>query len=210
MRYVLRCAVVPLVLGFLHGTAAANGPPGPLKDWPCAAPFADRLTPTGLWPADLPAPLPAEGEWAADPQARQLVEFIADPANSPRSGARHIEDFVKDNGPLTPALSMLVLTGLVERIDKIRDILIEGIHTQIVRSHILAEVVEENNASLALAMTEPSADPARQPDAIRRARFQNLRSLDDAGEGAEMLCHRYSYDESKARALAAALQQNTR
>ena len=55
----------------------------------------------------------------------------------------------------------------------------------------------------------PSADPARQPDAIKKARFMNLRSLDDAGDGAEMLCHRYSYDESKAKTLAAALQLHT-
>jgi len=208
MRCVLCCAVAAVLL-VCHYTAAAAGPPGPLSDWPCPAPFADRLAPASVWPGDLPAPLPAEEAWTADPRARQLVEFIADPASSPRSGARQIEEFAKDNGPLGPELSMLVLTGMVERIDKIRDFLIEGIRTQIGRSHILAQAVEANDKSLAAAEAERSTDPARQPDAIRRARFQNLRSLDDTADGAKMLCHRYAYDEDKAKALAAALKQNT-
>src|SRR5882724_658770 len=28
---------------------SGRGPPGPLKDWPCAAPFSDQLTPQGVW-----------------------------------------------------------------------------------------------------------------------------------------------------------------
>jgi hypothetical protein len=176
--------------------------------------FANQLRPEALWPAALPAPLPPPDAWEADAQARQLVDFIASPENSANSGSRRIEEFVNDNGKLRPELAMLVLTGTVERINKIRDILIEGIRTHVIRSHILAQAVEENDKSLALAAAEPAADPARQPDAIkpdaiRQARLRNLRSLDEAGDGAAMLCHRYSYDEGKAKALAAALQQHT-
>jgi hypothetical protein len=168
----------------------------------------------------LPAPLPPPDAWEADVQARQLVDFIASPENSANSGSRRIEEFVTDNGKLRPELAMLVLTGTAERINKIRDILIEGIRTHVIRSHILAEAVEENDKSLALAAAEPARPPDTvkpgdvkpgdvKRDAIQQARLRNLRSLDEAGDGAAMLCHRYSYDEGKAKALATALQQHT-
>ena len=206
----VRCGgLAAMLFACLCGSAVA-APPGPLKDWPCSAPFADQLTPQGVWPAALPSPLPAADAWSADPQAKALVEFVAGTENSPASGIRHIEEFVGDNGELRPELAMLVLTGIVERVNKIRDILIEGIRTHVIRSHILAEAVADDDASLALAATTPSTDPARQPEAIKKARFWNLRSLDDVGDGAEMLCHRYAYDESKAKALAAALQRHTK
>jgi hypothetical protein len=207
----VRCAgLAALLFAGLCGGAIAGGPPGPLKDWPCDAAFSNQLMPQAIWPGALPAPLPDAEAWSSDPQARKLVEFIASTENSANAGARFIDDFVHDNGGLRPELSMLVLTGMVERINKIRDIMIEGIRTHVIRSHILAEAVADNDASLKLAAAAPSADPARQPEAIRKARFSNLRSLDDVGDGAEMLCHRYSYDESKAKALAAALQHHTK
>jgi hypothetical protein len=103
---------------------------------------------------------------------------------------------------------MLVLSGIVEQANKIRDILIEGIRTNVMRSHILAGAVQQNDEHLTRALQQPTDDPAAiTPDEIRKARLANLRSLDDAGDGAEMLCHRYSYDESKAKTLAATLQR---
>jgi hypothetical protein len=210
-----RCGAVAAILFLsLCSTARAGNPsgplPAPLKDWPCQAEFADQLHSEALWPTALPAPLPPPDAWEADAQARQLVDFIASPENSAKSGSHRIEEFVNDNGKLRPELAMLVLTGTVERINKIRDILIEGIRTHVIRSHILAQAVEENDKSLALAAAEPVRQPdAIKPDAIQRARLRNLRSLDEAGDGAAMLCHRYSYDEGKAKALATALQQHT-
>ena len=199
------CVAAAMLAIIAHGTALAGGPPGPLKDWPCPVPFADRLTPEATWPAPLPGALPDVEAWKADPQAKAIVEFVTSTENSPRMGAAYIDDFAKANGPIRPALAMLVLTGIVEQSNKIRDILIEGIHGDVVRSHILAGAVQQNDEHLAQA----SADPAAQPDAIRKARLMNLRSLDNVGDGAEMLCHRYSYDETKAKALATALQQRT-
>src|SRR5258708_37407082 len=100
MGYGRRGAIAALLVAGSCSLAEAAGPPGPLKDWPCSAPFADRLTPEGVWPTTLPAPLPVDEAWTTDAQARQLVEFIVDPANSPQSGVQHIEDFVHGNGPL--------------------------------------------------------------------------------------------------------------
>jgi hypothetical protein len=194
----------------LGATANAAGPPGPLKDWPCPVPLEAELTAATIWPAaSLPAALPEAEAWKANSESRQVVEFVADPENSPASGSSRIAELAASRGGFHPELSMLVLSGIIERINGIRSILIEGIRTHVIRSHILAEAVAENNKALALATTQPSTDPASQPDAIKKARFFNLRALDDAGDGAEMLCHRYSYDEIKAKALAAALQQHT-
>jgi len=210
-----RVGAIALALAVIvQGTALAGGPPGPLKDWPCPAPFAARLTPEALWPTALPGTVPSTETWKADPKARAIVEFVASPENSPRAGTQYIEDFAKANGGIRPDLAMLVLSGVVERANRMRDILIEGIHTAVVRSHILAGAVQQNDEHLTQAQQQPSDDPAGQPEAIRpdeikKARLANLRSLDNAGDGADMLCHRYSYDESKAKALAAALQRAT-
>jgi hypothetical protein len=209
MMRVRECVAAAAFLIIAHGTTLAAGPPGPLEDWPCPAPFADHLTPEAAWPGALPGALPDAEAWKADPQAKAIVEFVAGTENSPRVGAQYIDDFAKANGPIRPALAMLVLTGMVEQSNKIRDILIEGIHGDVVRSHILASAVHENDEHLAQALRQASSDPAAQPEAIRKARVSNLRSLDDIGDGAEMLCHRYSYDETKVEALAAALRKRT-
>lgn len=202
-------AAAAALTALAHGTALAGGPPGPLKDWPCAAPFADRLTPEAVWPTALPGAVPDVEAWKSDPQAKAIVEFVTSSENSPRIGAQYIDDFAKANGPIRVEIAMLVLTGIVEQTNKIRDILIEGIHGDVVRSHILAGAVQQNDEHLAQALHQASADPAAQPEAIQKARLSNLRSLDDIGDGAEMLCHRYSYDETKVKALAASLQHRT-
>jgi hypothetical protein len=204
-----RAGAIALALAaVVQGSALAGGPPGPLKDWPCPAPFADRLTPEAIWPTALPGTVPADDVWKADPKARAIVEFVAASENSPRMGTQYIEDFAKANGAIRPDFAMLVLSGIVEQANKLRDILIEGIHTNVVRSHILAGAVQQNDEHLAHALQQPGDDAtAVTPDEIRKARLANLRSLDDAGDSADMLCHRYSYDESKARTLAAALQR---
>jgi hypothetical protein len=192
-----------------HGVAFAGGPPGPLKDWPCQAPFADRLTPEAMWPTALPGAVPEGEAWRSDAKARAIVDFVASPENSPRAGTQYIDEFAKTNGGIRPDFAMLVLSGIVEQTNKMRNILIEGIRTSVVRSHILASAVQQNDQHLALAQKHSSDDPAMQPDAINKARLWNLRTLDDIGDGAEMLCHRYTYDESKVKALAAALQRET-
>src|SRR5882724_9255474 len=104
MGHVRRGALATVLVATLCGTANAGGPPGPLKPWPCEAPFADRIDPEQLWPTALPAPLPLPEAWQGDAQARALVEFIASTENSANSGTRRIAEFVASNGKLKPEL----------------------------------------------------------------------------------------------------------
>jgi hypothetical protein len=201
----------PIIWALLASSgAAAPPPPGPLRDWPCEAPFADHLVPQAVWPGELPATLPDADAWQTDPATRRLVLYITSPENSPAAGVQMIEDWSREAGSFQGEVGLRVLTGMVEQTNKMRDILIEGIHTLVLRSHILAEAVANNDADLAAAIKALADGAAHQPDAIRMARFWNLRALDDTGDSAALLCHRYAYDEQKARMLGAAIRAHTK
>ena len=186
--------------------ALAKGPPRPLSDWPCDTPFAGPLDAAMLWPgADEHGA--AAGAWEADPVAHRLVDFLTAGENSPAMGQREVEDYVARNGALKPETSLRVVAGMVERGNKLRLILLEGIKKQIIKSHVLAAAVDENTAQLG-TMTA-SADGRSAAAALSEARRQNLDMLDDADDTAAQLCHRLVYDEAKLKTLATALRAHT-
>ncbi len=196
------------VLAVLAVPAAAKEPPKPLPDWPCPSPFAGPLESEMLWPGEA-GPWPQDGAWEADPTAHKLVNFLTAGENSPNMGRQEIESFVQENGPLKRETTLLVVSGMVERGNILRRILLQGIKKQVIKSHVIAEAIDDNDAKLAQAEKQASDDPALQPDAIRTARQQNLHLLDDADDTAEHLCHRLVYDEEKLRSLTEALRGHT-
>src|SRR6185312_7400612 len=186
--------LLALLLALLVALPAfAKGPPKPLPEWPCDTPFAGPLEPGMLWPGATPRP---ENAWHADLTARHLVDFLTASENSPAMGEQEIADFTAKNGPVTEEQAMLVVSGMVERGNVLRRVLLGGIKNQIIRSHVLAQVVADDSAQLAAAE-------------IKEARRQNLAALDDADDTAEGLCHRLVYDETKLRRLATVLKAHT-
>ncbi len=105
--------------------------------------------------------------------------------------------------------AFLVVAGMVDRGNVLRRALLKGIKDQIIRSHVLAEVVAADSAKLETAEKQGTPEAQREAAALKEARRQNLNLLDDADETAERLCHRLVYDESKLRRLAAALKAHT-
>ncbi len=197
-----------IALAALAVPAVAKEPPKPLQDWPCESPFAGPLDAEMLWPGAA-AQMPTDGAWEADPAAHKLVDFLTAGENSPAMGQREIEEQTGQSGPLKHDTSLLVVSGMVERGNILRRILLQGIKKQVIRSHVIAAAIDDNDAKLAAAEQRVSDDPALQPEAIKTARAQNLRLLDDANDTAEHLCHRLVYDENKLRSLAAALRAHT-
>lgn len=181
--------------------AFAKGPPKPLPDWPCSGSLAGPLEPAMLWPGAVPA----EGDWRADPAARQLVDFLTAGENSPAMGEREIADYAQKNGPVPRPTALRVVAGMVERGNELRQILLKGLKDQIIRSHVLADAVAQNAAAIDAAQKQGD-DAQHQTASLVEARRQNLNGLDDADDTAERLCHRLTYDETKLRRLAAALK----
>jgi hypothetical protein len=185
--------------------AFAKGPPKPLPEWPCAGSLAGPLEPAMLWPGAAPP----DGDWQKDPAARDLVEFLAAGENSPAMGEHEIEDYTAKHGPLPLPTSLRIVAGMVERGNVMRQILLKGIKDQIIRSHVLADAVAKDAAAIATAEQQSGDDARRQAAELTETRRQNLNGLDDAGDTAERLCHRLTYDETKLRRLAAALKAHT-
>jgi len=175
--------------------------PQALPDWPCETPFAGPLEPAILWPG---APTRSEGLWQRDPAAKRLVEFLTAGENSPAMGEREIDDYAKEKGPLAQETAFLVVSGMVERGNILRRVLLEGLKQQIIRSHVLAEVVAQ--AALDIEAAQKQGKDAAPLVAARR---QNINGLDDANDMAKHLCYRLVYDETKLRRLAAALKTHT-
>lgn len=197
---MLRLVVIVVALAFAV-PAFAKGPPKPLSDWPCDTPFAGPLEPQMLWPGAEPR---AEGTWREDPLARQLVEFLTAGENSPAMGENEIATVTAAHGKLPRETALLTVSGMVERGNKLRLILLEGIKQQIIKSHVLAEAIDGDAVKIDAA--EKQGEDAAS---LKEARRQNLRGLDDADDTAEHLCHRLFYDETKLRRLADALRAHT-
>jgi len=190
----------------LAAPAFAKGPPKALPDWPCDTPFAGPLEPGMLWPGATAAP---DGAWHEDPRARALVEFLTAGENSPAMGEREVAAESEKHGPMPEPTALLIISGMVERGNSLRLILLKGIKDQIIRSHVLADEVAKNAADIDAAQKQGTADGRKQAAALDQARRQNLNALDDADDTAEHLCHRLVYDETKLRRLAAALKAQT-
>jgi hypothetical protein len=97
---------------------------------------------------------------------------------------------------------------MVERGNKLRMILLDGIKQQIIKSHVLAVAIDENSAQLAAAKARTDARHT-EPATLSETRRQNLDMLDDADDMAAHLCHRLVYDETKLKSLAATLRAHT-
>ena len=199
--------LLAIALGVAVATpAAAKGPPQPLAEWPCETPLPGPLEPDALWPGATTAP---DGAWHADSAARELVEFLTAAENSPAMGEIKIASFAEKHGPLQRETALLVISGMVERGNVLRRVLLKGIKDQIIRSHVLAETIAANGSELAAAQQQNSDAGRERAAALSDARQQNLEGLDDANDTAERLCHRLLYDETKLRRLAAALKAHT-
>lgn len=198
--------LLPLLL-CLALPAFAKGPPHALPEWPCDTPFAGPLEPGMLLQGATAQP---EMAWHQDLAARHLVDFLTASENSPAMGKQEIEDFTAKNGPVSQATMLLVVSGMAERGNVLRKVLLKGIKDQIIRSHVLADVVAKDDADLAAAQQQDSAAARQKAAEIETARRQNLLALDDADDVADRLCHRLVYDETKLRQLATVLKEHAR
>ena len=143
VRRLLRAPALWLVLlGIAPATAEE------IRDWPCDAPFAERFDPVQVWGSALPRPL-ADG-WRQDAEVRDVVEFAANPENTPRQGAKRIAKFAAPlGGDRARKRLMLVFAGLLDQFNLLRGFVIEGVRDFVVRAKILREAVDRNEAAVA-------------------------------------------------------------
>ena len=88
----------------------------------------------------------------------------------------------------------------------IRAFVIEGVRDFVLRAKILRDAVSRNDAALAALPAEIGPGMEAHRRAYAQARLLNARSMDDAMEEAEFLCHRYGYLDRKLRELTAAIR----
>jgi hypothetical protein len=173
-----------------------------IRDWPCERPFAERFVAEEVWGGRLPGPLP--DDWRADPGIAEVVDFAANPENTPNQGGAQIRAFAERRGGDRQAALLGVFAGLLEEFDTQRTIVIEGVRDSVVRAKIIREAVEKDEAALAALPTGPGTELQRKGH--QEARFWNARGMDDALDEARFLCHRYAYLEEKLGRLSAAIR----
>lgn len=175
-----------------------------VRDWPCAAPLAQRFQPDAVWGEALPQPLPAG--WRDDALVREVVEVAANPENPPSRGEREIAHFAEGLGDDRQQRLMLVFAGLLDEFDTLRGFVIEGVRDFVVRAKILEGTVAGHDAALAALPADGGAEVEEQRRGYTEARFWDARHMDDAMEEAEFLCHRYGYLDEKLGRLTAAVR----
>ena len=157
-----------------------------IRDWPCDLPLAERFVPAEVWDAALPTAAP--GDWREDPGVREVVEFAANPENPPNQGAKKITAFAASLGAGREQRLLLVFAGLLEQFNLLRGFVIE-------------EAVAQNDRALAALPADGAAEVEERRRGYLEARAWDVRSMDDAMEEAEFLCHRYAYLDRKLRQL---------
>jgi hypothetical protein len=197
-RLLMAPSVWLVVLGIAPATAEE------ISDWPCDAPLAERFDPVQIWGRPLPSPVP-DG-WRQNAAVREVVEFAANPENPPSQGVKRITAFSAPRGAGREERLLLVFAGLLEQFNLLRGFVIEGVRDFVLRAKILREAVAQNDAALAALPADGGARVEAQRQAYARARSLDARSMDDAIEEAEFLCHRYGYLDKKLRALTAAIR----
>jgi hypothetical protein len=175
-----------------------------IRDWPCDAPLVERFDPVQIWGDPLPPPLP-EG-WRQNAAVREVVAFAANPENPPGQGAKRIAAFAAALGAEREERLLLVFAGLLDQFNLLRGFVIEGVRDFVLRAKILREAVTQNDAALAALPADGGARVEAQRRAYARARSLDARSMDDAIEEAEFLCHRYGYLDKMLRELTAAIR----
>jgi hypothetical protein len=196
-RDLMACSVI-IVL------AAAPAAAAEIRDWPCDSPLAERFDPVQVWGSPLPSSLPKR--WRQDPAVRQVVEFAANPENSPAQGAQQIVAFAAPLGADREERLLLLFAGLLEKFNLLREFALEGVRDFVLRAKILRDAVAQNDAALAALAAEDGAQVEAQRRAYGQARSLDARSIYDAVEEAEFLCRRYGYLDRKLRELTAAIR----
>src|SRR5918996_2185625 len=194
----------PLMACSLIVLGAAPAAAEEIRDWPCDAPLAERFEPTEVWGSALPRALP-EG-WRQDAAVREVVEFAANPENTPGQGGKRIAAFAAPLGAEREERLMLVFAGLLDQFNLLRGFVIEGVRDFVLRAKILRDAVAQNDAALAALPADGGARVEAQRRDYAQARSFDARNMDDAMEEAEFLCRRYGYLNRKLRELTAAIR----
>src|ERR671918_2642281 len=166
-RHLMACSLI--VLG------AAPAAAEEIRDWPCDAPLAERFEPTEVWGSALPRALP-EG-WRQDAAVREVVEFAANPENTPGQGGKRIAAFAAPLGAEREERLMLVFAGLLDQFNLLRGFVIEGVRDFVLRAKILRDAVAQNDAALAALPTKAREE---QRQGYLEARSWDARRMDDA------------------------------
>ena len=123
------------------------------------------------------------------------------PENPPSQGAKKITAFAASLGAGREQRLLLVFAGLLEQFNLLRGFVIEGVRDFVLRAKILREAVAQNNRALAALPADGAAEVEERRRGYLEARAWDVRSMDDAMEEAEFLCHRYAYLDRKLRQL---------
>jgi hypothetical protein len=186
--------------------ATPPAPKGPLKDWPCAEARVDALSAETLYVKPLPGPLPPAGAWLSDSAAKSVVEYAAAPENNPDLGIERIKAFGQTANTRRPEELLLVLSGIVERTNVLRRIIIDGIGDKVVKSRLLAETVAQGERDIAAIPDDGTSAASEHKKGLETARYWNSRALGDTADDAELLCHRLAYTAKKAQRLVDAVR----
>ncbi len=135
-----------------------------------------------------------------------MVRFAAAPENMAQFGAERIAVLAQSSGARRRDVLLLVFSGVVERMEALRAVIVEGIGHQVVNSRLVAEELAANDRALAALGNDASEATAKRRKDLETARFWNRRSLGDIEDKAELACHQLDHAEKKAQALAAAIR----
>lgn len=173
------------------------------RDWPCDTPLEPNLTIADVWGGSAPK-APSES-WKERAQVRRVVNEAAAPANPPEHGEKAIRGFASGLEGDRRQTLLLVLQGMVERTNELRDAIVGGVRSFSIRADLLRESASEKREKADRLEAEGAS--SEEIADYREARESDLRQLDEAEEEAQFHCGRYEYARQKLEKLAGTIQE---
>lgn len=187
--------------------APAAADPGP--NWPCDSPYREGYSREAVWGGPLPGS--PRADWKNEPDVKRVVDYAANPENSPRIGEKKIRQFATEIDPAAGERSeklLMTFTGLVDEFSVLKGFLIEGVRDNTMHGKILQESVDGHRAKIAGLPADDSPETLAKKKGLQRAAETDARRLDDALEEAEFICRRYRYLDKKLNILTKVIRDS--
>lgn len=173
-------------------------------DWPCVQAKVPEISAAAVW--DGPPLDEAEKAWEHDERIKELIPRLA-PRRVPIEDAqKRIAEFVSGSSPEREAKGTLLFAGLLDRLNRERREVMNGIERLGRRMKDVAETIRSDISEVHKLQDTPSPDESSLQELSNRVEW-NTRIFEDRRKTMRYVCEVPTLIEQRLFALGRAVQQ---
>jgi hypothetical protein len=201
VKHVSFLLAAGLAIG-LHGFAHAADPRYP--DWPCVQAKVPELSVAALWAG--PPLDDAVRAWEDDPKVKELVPRLAARRVPIEDAQKSIAEFVTGGAAEREQKAKLVFAGLLDRLNRERTEVMNGIERLARRQRELADKIRSDVAELHKIQDAPNPEQTKVEELSSQVEW-STRIFEDRRKSIRYVCEVPVQIEQRLFALGRAVQQ---